>query len=144
MISGFDSITGYWKFVNAKEFTKKDEFDTAFAYKKNLCERIGGILVYPILQPVDFSIANSRNPLMILTLTICALFATTVIFYPSVIAGMFIISGTIIKAVFFTLTQTMILGIGLRALGRLNNSSLMNEWEKDHLNTQAIGTIRLR
>ncbi len=80
---------------------------------------------------------------MIIALTIAALFVATMIFYPSVIAGIFFISGAIIKLSLFALAQMTVLGVGLRTLGRLTNPKLMSEWEKGNLNTQAVGTFRI-
>lgn len=140
----FDSFSGYLRFATAREFTYTDQKETSFKYTKNRCEKIGDALATPVMRPLDFTARNSRNPLLIAALTVVGIFLSTLIFYPAVFAGVF--TETVIvclKAVAFTLTQTTILGLGLRTLGRLNNRELKDEWLKQRIIPQPLGSMRI-
>src|ERR1700761_3467069 len=83
----FDSNSDYLRFVAAREFTYTDKKETPFTYTKNRCERIGIALSKSVMLPLDIIVRNNRNPLFIVAMTITALFAATVIFYPSLFGG---------------------------------------------------------
>lgn len=140
----FSGFPDYIRFTFAKDFTWKEASATPFKYTKNKYEKIGNLFTKPILKPIDFSLRNGRNPLFIIAMTIGALFSATLLFYPWVVAGVFtpaIAAG--IKATAFTLTQSSIVGLCLRTLGRLNNQELMQEWDQHRIAPRGIGSLRI-
>lgn len=141
----FNGFTDYLQFALAKEFIWNDGVSkTSFNFPKKKYEEIGNLLTKPILQPIDFSLRNGRNPLFIAAITVGAIFMTTLLFYPAVFSGIF--TATVIasiKAIAFTTTQLGIIGLGLRTLGRLDNQKLMKEWDQQNLLPQRIGALKI-
>jgi len=133
--TGFDSYHHYFQFVFAKEFRLQENHDP-FVYSKSVLEHVGGILAKPFTGFTDFSLKNIRNPLFITSLALTAICGVTILFYPDrVVQWMerFIpvvlnVKPWMIKAGFYTAIQSVILGIGLRTLGRLNNAVLWEAW----------------
>lgn len=141
MMTHFNKFSDYLRFGWAQEFT---EGQHKFHYTPNNCERFGNFIAQPVLKPLDFTLRNSRNPLFIMALTIIAICATTVLFYPSIIAGFFSAIVLIsLKIGLYSLLVTTITGLCLRTLGRLNNRILMDKWDKGEIVPQDPGMIKL-
>lgn len=141
----FSGFTDYFRFALGKEFAWKDAAAaTSFKYTKNRYEKLGHLLAKPILQPIDFSLRNGRNPLFITAMTVGAICITTLLFYPWVIAGVFTpIVAISMKAAAFAVVQSTIAGIGLRTLGRLGNQELMEKWDQGCLQPRSMGSLRI-
>lgn len=141
----FSGYADYLRFSLAKGFSSNEAAPYhSFRYAKNRCEKVGNWLAKPILHPIDFSLRNGRNPLFITALTVGAIFMTTLLFYPTVFAGIFTATlAANIKAMAFIATQSAITGLGLRTLGRLNNRELMEKWDQHCLIPQRIGSLKI-
>lgn len=133
--TGFDSYKQYFQFAFAKEFRLQENYDP-FVYPKSALERVGEGLAKPFTGFTDYSLKNIRNPLFITTLAMTAICAVTILFYPDrvvqwverFIPMVLNVKPWMVKAGFYTVIQSMILGLGLRTLGRLNNPSLWETW----------------
>jgi|GEM_PF-1599197 len=127
--TGFNSFSEYWHFASAREFRDIDQHQRVI-YAKTRLERLGDLLVYPFMKIVDHAMQNIRNPLVIISITLTAIVAVTILFYPEefmrVIARAIPMADQIkpwmIKAALYTALETTIVGIGLRTFGRLNPS----------------------
>lgn len=126
--TGFDSFIEYWRFVWAREFHDVDPPFAKTEYEKTILERVGDVMVRPLVGLGDHALRNIRNPLMVLTITLTAIVAVTILFYPEelvkavskVVPFALRIKPWMFRAGVFALVQTTILGVGLRALGRLS------------------------
>ena len=98
---------------------------------------------------------NIRNPLMTLSVTLTAILAVTILFYPEEL--MQFVSRAIplaqqmqpymVKVALFTTVQVTILGLGLRTFGRLSHSGeLWRAWDQTprQIIPIAIGTQVIR
>lgn len=103
-------------------------------------EKIGEVLVSPYFKPGDFVLKNIRNPLFITAAVIVGLALTTLVFYPEVVPAIGIVA-LALKGWVFLLTQSAIAGLGLRTLGRLNNSDLMTSWSSRKLVPVPMGAV---
>lgn len=152
--TGFHSFNEYWRFVWAREFCDAATHERV-DYAKTRLEKLGDFMVYPIMRGTDHALRNIRNPLMILSVTLTALVAVTILFYPEEFMGT--IARTIpfalnlkpwmIQAALFTTIQTTILGVAVRALGRLDPSGpLWARWnlEPREIRPIAVGTQIVR
>ena len=134
----FSGFRDYIRFAAARKFVTEEGASFKSA---NLPEKFGGYLVSPLLKPAHFCLKNIRNPLMIVALTVGALFASTLLFYPATLA--LIISGIpAIKLAGYFTVQTTITGLCLRTLGRLHNKELMEAWDARSLTPVGIGSMR--
>lgn len=138
----FNSFKHYLRFVFAKEFVYKETLEP-FLCKHNRWAKIGDLLAKPTFQPGDFILKNIHNPLFITATVIASLALTTIVFYPGVIPGLFTLANSL-KIVAYALTQSTILGVGIRTLGRLSNTELMNAWDKQLLIPVALGSVIVR
>lgn len=136
----FENFTSYVRFVGAKEFIAKE--DSPFVHHFNWAERVGSVLIAPFSKPSDYAIRNIRNPLFILSMTLTALFFTTLLYYPKVVSTV-VVGAPFLRFVAFILTESAILGICLRTLGRLQNRKLMNEWDAKNLIPLPIGALKI-
>jgi hypothetical protein len=136
--NGFHSFSEYWQFAWAREFRDVDDHERVL-YAKTRFERLGDFMVYPVMKISDHAMRNIRNPLMILSVTLTAIVAVTILFYPEEL--MRVVSYAIplaqqvkpwmLKAAFYSALQVTILGIGLRTLGRLDPSGeLWTAWNQ--------------
>lgn len=136
--TGFNSFSEYWHFAWAREFWDVDG-EERIAYAKTRLEQLGDVLVYPVMRITDHAMRNIRNPLMILSVTLTAIIAVTILFYPEELARVVTraipmaqqVKPWMIKAALYTTLQVLILGIGLRTLGRLDPSGeLWTLWDQ--------------
>lgn len=132
--TGFDSFSEYWKFAWAREFRYSEDEETV-VYEKTKMERLGDVIVYPIMRISDHTLRNIRNPLMILSVTITAIAVVTILFYPEelvksvakVVPYAAHFKPWMVKVTLYTLLQINVLGLCLRTLGRLDPSGEL--WE---------------
>jgi hypothetical protein len=136
--TGFHSFSEYWQFAWAREFRDIEDHEK-LEYAKTRLERLGDFMVYPIHKISDHALRNIRNPLMILTVTVTAIVAVTILFYPEesvkfvsrVVPIAQQVKPWMIKATLYSVLQFTILGICLRTLGRLDPSGeLWNMWDQ--------------
>lgn len=126
-MKNFDSLSHYFRFALAREFVHGENYQP-YRYKKNALESIGGFIVRPLFQPGDYILKNIRNPLFITATVIVGLALTTLIFYPAMVPGLLTITSAL-KFTGYLFTQSTIIGLGLRTLGRLQNNELMAAWK---------------
>lgn len=138
----FDSYKSYFSFVFAREFAEL-KAGRPFHYEKGRLEKVGEVFSSPSLKPGDYVLRNIRNPLFITATVIFALALTTFLFYPTFVPA-FLINATGVKLTAFLLTQSTILGLCMRTLGRLNNSRLIAAWEGKHIRPVHIGSIYMQ
>jgi len=143
----FNSPLDYFKFAGAKGFCDSEQ-QHLLNHSKNSLEKLGDILIKPSTLFVDYTLKNIRNPLMITALTVAAIAVVTLIFYPATVVAavgtalpfIFKIQPWMIKFALFTAVEANILGLGLRTLGRLTNSTLMTAWNAREIQAVAVGT----
>lgn len=147
--SDFGSLQEYGRFAMAKEFVHQGD-GTNFAYQKNRLERLGEIILKPIFHPTDLFFRNIRNPLVILAMTATAIALVSIAFYPTqFMAGVYTVAPFLklaepwmVKFALYVTTQSFILGLGLRTLGRQNNEALMTALRARGLAAIPLGSIR--
>lgn len=141
-MKNFDSLKDYFRFALAREFVHRENCQS-FSYKENFLEKIGGFTVKPLFHPSDYVLKNIRNPLFISATVIVGLALTTLVFYPALVPGLLTLTGAL-KFTGYLLTQSTIVGLGLRTLGRLHNDQLMTAWKHQLLLPINLGTEIIR
>ena len=124
----------------------------SFQYPKNWTEKAGDCLRWGIGSFADFSLRNYNNPVVIIALTALVMFAVTIAFYPvtawAILVTVLPFAAKITPAMLLLTTyvslQLTITGIGLRALGRLNNPKLMAKYNKGELIPVYVGTKKTK
>lgn len=145
MRTEFSSCRNYFQFLFAKGFTLDNKL---FAYSQNCLERAGSFLIAPTLGVADLTGQNIRNPLVSTAALIVAIAIVTICFYPVhfinavgyVCPILLKITPQMAKGVVFALSQTTIVGVCLRALGRMTNRSLCIQWNARKIVPLPIGT----
>jgi hypothetical protein len=148
--TGFPSWPNYFKFTLANEFVEK-ESGNIYHIKKGVLDRIANIICWPVLAPLNFFLREIKNPLVILSLTITLVALATLIFYPAQFMGaactilpfLSHVKPWMVKFAVFLAVQMTIIGIGLRALGRLNNQELRHRWDALEICPIFIGAKRI-
>lgn len=130
MITGFNSFFEYSRFALAQGFL--DQRTNALStYPKSSLERIGDVLVRPVLGGLNLSVKNIHNPAVISGLALMAIAAATVFFYPHRIVIPFnLFSAGRVKFALYCTIMTTIFGLSLRTLGRLQeDGELFVQWQ---------------
>lgn len=135
----FDSYKSYFGFALAREYAYIDSC-RPFSYNKSRMEKIGEFIASPLLKPGDYVLKNMRNPLFITAAVIIGLALTTLVFYPALIPGLLAFSAGL-KGLVFLLTQSSIVGLCMRTLGRLNNTQLMTAWKNREIQIVRVGSM---
>jgi hypothetical protein len=97
--------------------------------------------------PLDYLFREITNPITLVALTALAALAVTIAFYPATVLGAVTtvvpivasIQPWMLKMALYILIQTTVLGLGLRAYGRLQNPQLCQEWRNGTINALFIG-----
>lgn len=141
----FNSAGEYWRFVGAKEFCLSAN-GKQFLYEKNYLERIGDALVRPILGTSDGLLQNIKRPLFIVAAAIVVIVILTLIFYPSKLTSLMVrsIEPWMIKFGLHIAFQVTILGLGIRAIGRMNNETVAKAWNTHKIIPIPIGAERVQ
>lgn len=147
--TGFATWNDYFSFVLAREYVSSDTGEI-FPVKKGPLEKFGRACASLAVQPVDFLLREIRNPLVLLSMTVGALFLTSVAFYPTqtwnlaaqVLPFIKGIKSYHVHAFFYGTSQSVILGLGTQALGRLRNPALMEAFQNKRIIPISIGTHR--
>lgn len=137
-MKSFNSFRDYLRFTVAKQFVYK-ESGQPFEYRRSRLEKTGGVIASLIFRPGDYLLKNIRNPLFITAAVVVGIALTTLVFYPALFP-VFLSAGTL-KLGAFLLTESTLVGLCLRTLGRLNNQELMLAWIKKELDPIAPGSI---
>lgn len=133
--AGFPSWSNYAHFILAREFAPQDPTQQV-PIAQNRLEVLGHALSLPVAKPFNYLLREIRNPLVILSLAVSLVALATLVFYP---AELVLFATTLFpflahakpwmfKAALYVGVQTTILGLGLRALGRVCNDALMHAW----------------
>lgn len=144
----FETNRDYFQFVFAREFRYKGDL-SLYPEEPRLLQRLGGALSAPILGISNFLLQNLNNPLLIIAVTIVAIAAVSICFYPAATVAFigFIappllkITPAMIKFALFTVVELTILGLGIRAIGRMNQPKLVELWNQRQLVAIQIGAI---
>ncbi len=145
--TGFTSWPDYFRFTLAREFVPA-EHNHAPSIPLNWMERTGHALSRPFLNPINSLLKNIKNPLVITALTIVAIAAITIIFYPAQFAAALYtvapflthIQPWMMKGALFVGVEIIIGTLGLRALGRVCNPLLRTAWHTHQIIAIPIGT----
>ena len=145
-VSNTPSLTS---FVFAKEFRKKSTGEI-HQYPQNRLESVGNNLRWMLGRSTDLLLREIKNPITIIALTSLALFSVTIAFYPSsalLLAAKLLpplshLKPWMLKLTLYIATQSTILGVGLRSLGRFNNEALFRSWKRSELEAVFIGDRR--
>lgn len=145
--TGFDSWKHYFNFVFAREFRYVSNDEKFNPSKHTILQKIGGLLCKPIVNLADYTFLNIRNPLVILSWTIAAVAAASIIFYPVEFIDFMSkalpfaqkIEPWMLKLSLFTILESTILGVGLRTIGRINNSELWTAWRAKEIYAVVLG-----
>lgn len=144
--TGFDSWSNFFEFGLAREFVSAD-VEEAIEIPESRLEKFGHVLSFPLLHPVNYLMREIKNPLVILSLTVALVALATLIFYPaqmmaavySVLPFLAKVQPWMAKLAAFCVVQTTILGMGLRALGRMCNTDLRKAWDNKEIVAIHIG-----
>lgn len=136
----FGSTGEYFRFIGAKEFRAIDNGEI-FPYDKNILEKIGEGLSKPLLSSTDAVTRNIRKPLFVTAVATAVIVMLTLVFYPSTFAGVVgrAIQPWIIKFGCYLALQTTVLGVGIRAIGRLRNETIIAAWNEKRIFALQIG-----
>ncbi len=143
----FDSWQSYFSFCLAREFVDQQ----GRSLNGRGIERIGHFLAAPIVKPLDALMREFRNPLVIVALTVSLLLITSIVFYPvqsmvlacRVLPFLKYIRPWHVKGALYIISQTVILGLGLRTLGRLSNPELMEAFARKRVIPIPIGAVKI-
>ncbi len=105
------------------------------SYPMNSIEKWSCWYLKPLYQALDWASKRLRRPMMIVLLTFFTALIVSIAFYniPAFIFLGKIFPAKLIRLFFFIYIETVILGMGCRALGRFQNTALMSLWEKNEL-----------
>jgi len=145
--TGFQSWKEYFSFVLAREYISAKTGEV-FIFKREKLEKLGSSLSSLGMKPLDFFLKEIRNPLMLVTTTASALFITSILYYPSqtgsivttILPFLKEIEPYHVRAFAYGMCQSIILGLGMRAYGRLENHTLMEAFKKKEIIPISIGT----
>ncbi len=148
--TGFPSWLNSFHFAFARQFAPADP-QRSVNIAMNRLEKLGHFLSKPILQPLNFFLREIKNPLVILALTVSLVAIATLIFYPAqfmlvvttVLPFLAKVEPWMVKLALFVCVETVILGIGLRALGRMCNKELRKQWHDQKIVPVHIGAKKL-
>lgn len=140
MSISFNSAGDYFRFIGAKEFRSVETGDI-FSYDKNRMEKIGEALSKPLLSSLDMVTRNIRKPLFVTAVAIAVIVLLTLVFYPSTFTGVVgkVVQPWVIKFGCYVALQMTILGIGIRAIGRLQNETIIAAWNAKEIFALQIG-----
>lgn len=140
MSISFGSSGEYFRFIGAKEFRTVNNGEL-FSHDKNILEKIGEGLSKPVLGTSDMVMRNIKKPLFVTAVAITVIVLLTLVFYPSTFAGMVgsVVQPWIIKFGFYIALQTTVLGVGIRAIGRLRNEAITTAWNQKKIFALQIG-----
>jgi hypothetical protein len=149
--TGFSNWKEYFSFVLAREYVSAETGED-FASKEGRLEKAGRSLAAIGTKPVDFFLREIRNPLVLLSTTAAALFLTSILFYPAqtwaITTAIFPFVERVkhhhIHALGYAISQSIILGLGARAYGRLGNRELMDAFRAKKIIPLSIGTQKVR
>lgn len=145
----FSSWHSYFSFALAREFVNRE--DSAHApIPQGRLERAGRILAAFAMRPLDSLLREIRNPLVLLALTIFALAVASIAYYPvqtfqiatALLPFLKSITAEHVRAGTYFLAQTVILGLGLQALGRLLNPQLLTAYQQGEILAIPIGAVK--
>jgi hypothetical protein len=144
VITLFNSVGEYCRFVVAKEFCLSTNGEQ-FLYEKNYLERIGDGLIRPFLGSTDGVLRSIKRPLFIVAAALVIIALLTLIFYPSKLTAVMVrsIEPWMIKLVLHITFQVTILGLGIRAIGRMNNETVAKAWNAHEIIPIPIGAERV-
>lgn len=144
----FDSASDYFNFVFAREFRTRDKEDIfRGSSHSSLLERVGGVLTAPILWTGDKLWQN--KPIFCVIVSVILIAAISFAIYPVATAAFFIsiapflakITPQIPRVAAFVLGEATVLGVGLRAIGRMSNEKLVKAWNQKKIFPVKFGTI---
>lgn len=144
--TGFNSWSNFFQFALAREFVSAD-VEKPVEISVNRLEKFGHAISRPFLHPMNFLLREIKNPIVILSLTVSLVALATLIFYPAelmmavytVLPFLAKVQPWMVKLAFFGVVQTTILGVGLRALGRMCNAELRNAWHAKEIVPVHVG-----
>lgn len=130
--AGFASWREYFAFGLAREYRYLED-GRLFEMPPSRLERVGSALSCIVTGPLDFMAREIRNPMMLLALTVTSLFFVSIAFYPAHTWGLLTralpwiqkMRAVHVQAAAYSVSQAVILGLGLRALGRFCTPELM-------------------
>jgi hypothetical protein len=138
------------QFAFAREFVDRE--GKRAPLEPSRIEKMGHSLANILLKPLDVVLTQIRNPAVIAALTVASLLMTAIIFYPG--ETMLILTRVLpflkhlqaghVKFSFYVLSQVMIFGLGLRTMGRLSNTDLMDAFRKKEIFPIPLGAIRIQ
>jgi hypothetical protein len=148
--ASFDSWRSYFAFSFAREFADRETGEIVQRQPSRL-EKIGASLAAVLVSPLDAVMREFRNPLVIVALTATVLFFTSIVFYPvqtmaiacRILPFLKYIHAGHIKGALYVLSEAVILGLGLRTVGRLSNADLMRAYREKRIIPIPIGSVRI-
>jgi hypothetical protein len=148
--AGFDSWHSYSSFCFAREFADRQTGDVVERRMTRL-EKIGHYLAAALSAPLDAVLREFRNPLVIVALTVSMLFIASIVFYPvqamalacRILPFLRHVRPWHAKAALYALSQTVLLGLGLRSVGRLSDPNLMSAYLQKKIMPIPIGAVRI-
>lgn len=145
----FSSWGDYLKFVFAKGFYNPEtEEEIAPSTMEKISQKIYGIFQ----KPIDMMLTNIKEPWFIAGINIVGVTAVTVAIYPdqsfevlkTACSPFFQLEPGNLKSVVYGLIQTTIFGLWARTMARLNDSQLVNAWEKREILPIHLGSIEVK
>lgn len=124
------------RFVSAREFWRVDGSEGSCSRNKNWIERAGDILLAPYTSSTDRVLRDIDKPYMVTALTLAALGIATLVYYPEQTAELALkvaplkdyVMPWMVKFGVYIATESVILGVGLRTLGRQSDRELVSDW----------------
>lgn len=152
----FDSTADYFHFVFAREFRTSDAeaklFDGSVHPSLSgrigvFLERVGGVLTAPILWTGDKLWQN--KPIFCIVITAILIAAISYAIFPAATVAWLVsiapflakIAPKIPQAAVFALGEATVLGVGLRALGRMSNIDLVKAWNNKEVFAVRFGSM---
>jgi hypothetical protein len=143
---GFQSWGSFSRFAFAREFL----IDGA-PRERPLLEKGVNLLTGILLKPYDYFLRNIYSPPLVAAVTLTALVAVTMFFYPKqfhtaackILPPFKRLQAKHLRFTLFTLSQMLIWGIGIRTLSRLNDSALMRAWVQGRAVAVPLGAERV-
>ncbi len=153
--TGFDSWKHYFSFAMAREYAapqRQGQEPITPPHQPNSVERVGHSLAAVVISPLDAVLRGIRNPLVVVSTALVLIFLASIAFYPvqtwglvtTVLPFVSKIQAHHIQAVCYGVSQVVILGLGVRTIGRLSNEALMRAYRAKEVVPVPIGAILRR
>jgi len=145
----FSSVRDYANFIAAQGFHYTDNPNKEFPISK--VEAFTKKVLAPVLKPLDNICRNVNKPMFIAAVNVAGVAGATLFFYPDttfetvrvICSPFFDLEPWMPKFGVYVFVETMITGLMVRTLARLNNIPLLEAWKNREVVPIHLGSTKM-